>query len=658
MAKDSPAVAINKVEHLMPSLQHQRVTRELTQRLRARHYLKISVDDALSERLLASYVDKVDGERLVFRKSDVAAFGQHRKSLDDALRAGNLVPAFTIFNYYRKRLLSLLDLELASLESRVATLQLQHEEYLLSDPGKRPWAADDAALSERWRQRLQHRLLGLIISGESTATQLIKLRQQITTERDRTHEMKADDVVNLFLNSYAQLYDAHTYYMSPRSSENFRISMSLSLEGIGATLRRNGDYTQVVQLVKGGPAEHQGELKAGDHIVAIAQGDAGDFVQVTGWRLDDVVARIRGERGSTVRLRLLAPGAEITDATGTRVVSIVRDSVKLESQAAQSQVIELRRSSSTYRIGVLRIPSFYLDFRAYENGEVGYRSTTRDVLRLLSEMRQQDETNQAHDDGITGLIIDLRGNGGGSLQEANALTGLFISQGPVVQVRQSNNHILRQGKIRRGPYYDWPLVVLINRLSASAAEIFTAAIQDYDRGLIIGTPSYGKGTVQSLQSLSAGQVRLTDAKFYRISGDSTQLHGIKPDVLFPPSYDAAEIGESSLDNAMQWDLIASVRHRHYYDIDRYLPELRRQHRVRTAQQPEFQYLRKRAELFKQHKQQDTRIPLWEQGRRQLSQQREQEHKLLNDLRQYDADAKPLLHESAELLLDFIALRQL
>ena len=641
--------------NLKPTAQQQQLTLEVLQRLGTRHYHKVPVDDALSERLFNSYLAALDGTRIVFRQQDIQALGHHRTRLDNALQRGDISAAFAIFNHYRSRAWRWLNEELLNLDDNLRTLDFKPQEYLSGDASEQPWAADDAELAHRRKQHLQHRLLTLIMADESTATRSAKLREQFTVQRQRLQEIKAQDVVNIFFNSLTQLYDSHTNYMSPRSTENFRIAMSLSLEGIGATLRRRDRYTEVVELVEGGPAALQGELRPGDRIIAVAQGTKAAFEEVVGWRLDDVVSRIRGERGSVVRLRLLASGATLEATTGTRVVAITRDSVKLESQAVSSEVISLSHSSTTRRVAVLKVPSFYLDFRAYERGAKDYRSTTRDVLQRLSELRLR--SGESDTEGVEGLIIDLRNNGGGSLQEANALTGLFIQQGPVVQVRQSNEHILRQGKIRRGPYYDWPMVVLINRLSASAAEIFAAAIQDYGRALILGGRSYGKGTVQTLQRLSAGQIKLTDAKFYRISGGSTQLHGVLPDVLFPSRYDPQTVGESSLDNAMIWDRIASVRHHRYNDMQDYLPELQRRHEMRTAQQPEFQFLRQQLATREQHRQQDKRIPLWGDGRRQLYKQRQKDRQLLEELRQYDAEAKPLLDESAHILLDFIELQR-
>ncbi|MFN2327988.1 MAG: carboxy terminal-processing peptidase, partial [Chromatocurvus sp.] len=467
-----------------------------------------------------------------------------------------------------------------TLPERYAAMDFAVDEEFLLDGAKRSWALSNDELDERWRKHLKNQALSLRLADkdeDDIAGVLIKRYQR---QLKRVAQYNAQDVFQVYANALTELYDPHTSYLSPRRSENFNINMSLSLEGIGAVLQSDDDYTKIVRLVAAGPADKQGDLKPSDRIVAVGQGEGGPMEDVIGWRLDEVVDLIRGPKDSTVRLTVMpgTPGAAIEER---KTIKIVRNTVKLEEQSAQKRVLEMPAGDDTIKVGVIDIPAFYIDFDAMRRGDDDYKSTTRDVSRLLEELQAE---------GVDGVIIDLRNNGGGSLQEANELTGLFIEYGPTVQIRHSSRRVWRDGKRLRSAYYEGPLMVMINRLSASASEIFAGAIQDYERGVIVGDRSFGKGTVQTMVPLKEGQLKVTESKFYRISGDSTQHRGVVPDITFPSLFNTDEIGESSLDHALSWDQINPVRHRRYGDLDSVIPELAALFEERNKDNAELNYL--------------------------------------------------------------------
>ena len=579
--------------HAMPSQAlvnytkaQQETAVELVEQLEERHYAKLAYDDTLASQHLDNYLDNLDGGRMFFTAADIADFEVYRTRLDDELRAGKLDAGFDIFNRFHQRLISRLERLVEELPETVTAMDFTVDERYPLDSSSLPWAADASALDERWRLHLKNQVLNLRLAdkpGDEIAETLVRrYRNQLR----RVEQYNAQDAFQLLANSLTELYDPHTNYFSPRRSENFNISMRLSLEGIGAVLSPDDEYTRVQRIVPAGPADKEGQLQPSDRIVAVAQGDDGEFEDVIGWRLDEVVQLIRGPKGSTVRLQVL-PAKAGADAE-RKEIRIVRNEVKLEEQSAQKRVIEVPRGDGgTMRVGVIDIPTFYIDFDAMRRGDEDYKSTTRDVRRLLDELEEED---------VDGLIVDLRNNGGGSLQEANDLTGLFIEYGPTVQIRHSSRRVWRDGKRLRSSYYDGPLLVLINRLSASASEIFAGAIQDYKRGLVVGDRSYGKGTVQTMVPLTEGQLKITESKFYRISGDSTQHRGVVPDINFPSLYDPEEIGESALEHALDWDQINPVRHRRYSNVDALVPKLADLFESRSRSNPEFLYLQDQLEV--------------------------------------------------------------
>ncbi len=568
------------IKPLVPESTHVTAIRDMVKQLDTRHYVKLALNDDLSAHLLDSFLDDLDPNRQFLLQSDIEEFQKYRTTLDNELKKAQLDAGFAIFNRYRQRMLDRLQKALDTLPETVKAMDFKTNEDIQLDRAKEPWPKDSAAADEIWRKQIKNRVLGLQLAGKDQDGIIDLLSKRFKNQIKRMSQLEAEDAFQFYANAFASLYDPHTDYFSPRLSENFQINMSLKLEGIGAVLQMEDDYTKVVRLVPAGPADKQGQLQPADKIIGVGQGKSGEMQDVIGWRLDDVVDLIRGAAGSFVRLDVIPAIAQSEEAR--RQITIERNEVKLEDQSAKGELIEFKDSHGvTHHVGVIDVPTFYLDFEAYRLGDTEYRSTTRDVHRILGELLSQ---------GAEGIVIDLRDNGGGSLAEANGMVGLFIESGPTVQIRQSNSRVIREGKRRSSAYYSGPLAVLINRMSASASEIFAGAIQDYQRGIVIGTQSFGKGTVQSVNPLSHGQLKLTESKFYRVSGDSTQNRGVIPDIAFPPLYDQDKIGESILDNALSWDRIERANHRYYFDLKAGLQTLQRKHEKRIAKDPDFLFL--------------------------------------------------------------------
>ncbi len=599
---------------LSPTEAQSATLKELVEVIEERHYASRRYDDGLSAQHFHAYVDALDPQRMFFDAADIAEFSKWRLELDNAGRSGDLLPAFIMFNRYHQKLKERLEGILATLPQTLAQFDFSVEEYLVIDHSTMPWAEDTSELDDRWRKRLKNQALSLKMADKAPDEIPTTLERRYQNQLNRLDQYNAQDVFQLYANTLAEQYDPHTNYFSPRRAENFDINMSLSFEGIGAILQIDDEYAKVARLVPAGPADKQGELKPADLIIGVGQGKEGPIEDVVGWRLDEIVDLIRGPQNTTVRLEVI-PGKGKTDQR--RIVSIQRNEVKLEEQAAQKEIIEFEdESQKKHRIGVIDIPAFYIDFEAYRRGDKNYRSTTRDVKRLIDELVAE---------GVEGLVVDLRDNGGGSLQEANQLTGIFIEYGPTVQIRSAESRVWRDGKRRRSNYYEGPLAVMINRLSASASEIFAGAIQDYGRGIVVGEQSFGKGTVQSLVPLQEGQLKITESKFYRISGDSTQHRGVIPDIDYPSVFDPTQIGESALDNALSWDQISPARFNRYHDYDAILPGLMALHQQRAANDPDYRYLEDQVEMAREARKVSA-LPLQESGR--IAMRDEQEAKAL------------------------------
>ena len=566
-------------EDLKPERIHQITTLEVVDKLKRRHYRELSINDQLSQDFLAAYLAALDPNRLIILAAEVEQYQRlYGSKLDNMLLSGDLQAAYDIFNSYRNRVIALNTAILAALPQTIASFDFNDDDAMQLDRSEASWPASQAEVNQLAERRLKAAVLSLRLADKSNEeiTELLSKRYQ--NQADRLSKLNSEDVYQAYINAYTQLYDPHTNYLSPVSSENFDISMSLKLEGIGAMLSSKDEFTSVVRLIHAGPAFKQGELKPSDRITAVGQGDK-ELVDIVGWRLDEVVKLIRGPKGSKVRLEVI-PASAVSDEE-RKLITIVRDEVKLEEQSVQKAMIDVEDSNGiVHKFGVLDIPAFYIDFEALRKRDPNYRSTTRDTAKLLSELVN---------DGAEGIIIDLRNNGGGSLREANELTGLFIEKGPSVQIRLSDKKTYTEAKQYFSPYYDGPLIVLVNRMSASASEIFAGAMQDYKRALIIGSPSFGKGTVQSLTPMNHGKLKITESKFYRISGESTQHRGVVPDILLPKIYNSELVGESSLDHALAWDSIGKAAFNEFDKTSALLPQLIRQSQRRVKSQPDFQY---------------------------------------------------------------------
>jgi carboxyl-terminal processing protease len=580
--------AVNGQEELAPVARHEKIGQLVTEFIQKSHYRHASVDDELSSKVLDRYIESLDNNRMYLLASDIAEFEKHRYSLDDMVRSEPLDPVFEMFELYRTRVRERLAFALSILE--IEPDFSINEEYVF-DREELPWLETTEQLDELWEKRVKNDALSLTLAEKTWEETQEILEKRYSRFMKRMDQVKSDDVFETFMNAFAHTLDPHSSYLSPRNSEEYRIQMSLSYFGIGASLQIEDDYVMVINIIPGGPAAIDGVLQPKDRITAVAQGEDGELVDVIGWRLDDVVQLIRGEADTVVRLQIMPAG----DLPGgeERVLSLTRNQVKLEEQAAKSEIVTVPRDGRGWKIGVIEVPSFYRDYRALSTGDKNYTSTTKDVKRLIGELEEQ---------GIDGLIIDLRDNGGGHLTEATALSGLFIDNGPVVQLRNSNGRISRLDDPDPVPRvaYTGPLAVLVNRYSASASEIFAAAIQDYARGVIVGQQTFGKGTVQNLYSLDQyvrrpddeglGQLTLTIGKYYRVTGESTQHRGVDPDIALPSHIDATIVGESVRESALPWDTIRTTKFRPGAPLDSTISSLSASHNERSQGDPDFLYL--------------------------------------------------------------------
>ena len=557
--------------------------REILERLATGHYRSQSIDDSLSERYLTEYIRILDSGKNYFLQSDIDEFDQWKYVLDDLSKRGDISPGFIMFNRLRDRAKDRLQSVLTLLEDSSYKFVLDGSNTITIDGDERGWFQSEADANSFWEKRITDSLIRLLLNDKDQEEARKLLIKRYQTQIKQFEQRDSQDVLQIYANALASLYDPHTAYFSPRRNENFQISMSLSLEGIGAELTTEDEYTKVIRVIPGGPADLHGSLKAEDKIVGVGQ-DEEDIVDVIGWRIDDVVALIRGAKGTSVRLEYIPANG---DSSNTKIIKILRDKVKLEDKSAQSQILEIEQSGKTLSIGVIEIPAFYMDFEAYRARDPNFKSTTRDVYNLIKELK---------DSKVDGIVLDLRSNGGGSLFEATSLTDLFIDRGPVVQIRDSNQRVQRNNRAYRAAAYDGPLLVMINRLSASASEIVAGALQDYGRALVVGSQSFGKGTVQDVTPLSKGQLKLTISKFYRVSGDSTQHRGILPDIEFPSTYDFEEVGESQQDNALPWDRIRRVPHNTKTDLQPLIGALTENHTKRRQSDPDFVSLVDKIEL--------------------------------------------------------------
>ncbi len=660
--------AANSWDNLQPDRDEVIASLNVVELLKRHHYSKPPLDDARSAIIYDSYLKLLDPSRSYFLASDITEFDKWKFQFDDFLKSGDLNPGFIIYKRYLDRVKSRLDFALAELNKGVDSFDFNAKETLQIDRKDAPWLKTEAELDDLWRKRIKDEVLRLKIAGKEPAKIQELLTKRYKNQLSRLDQTRSEDIFQAYINTFAMSYDPHTNYLSPDNAENFDINMSLSLEGIGAVLQSDNDQVKIVRLVPAGPADKTKQVAPADKIIGVAQGDK-EMVDVIGWRLDEVVKLIRGPKGSVVRLEVIPASNAPNDQT-SKIVSITREAVKLEEQAAKKSILNLKQDGKNYKLGVIEIPAFYLDFKAFRAGDPNYKSTTRDVKKLLTELQKEK---------VDGVIIDLRNNGGGSLQEATELTSLFIDKGPTVLVRNADGKVDVLEDENPGAFYKGPMALLVNRLSASASEIFAGAMQDYHRALIVGGQTFGKGTVQTIQPLNHGELKLTLAKFYRVSGQSTQHQGVLPDVAFPSIIDTKEIGESALPEAMPWDTIRPAIKPAVDPFKPYIDQLKAEHDARVAKDAEFIFIRDKlaladklmaektvslneAERRAQHADIDAKQLVMENARRQAKGEAP-----LKEMKKEDEDALPVepektkpeddayLSETGRVLLDYLKL---
>ena len=570
---------------LKPEAQEAKAAHLAAELLSRYHYKTVPIDNALSAKVFDQYLKALDPEKLYFLQSDIDRLAVDRTLLDDAILTEDLRAPFEIFNLYDHRVAERLAYARSLLDKG---FDFERDESLTIDRKDQPWPATEADSLDLWRKRVKNDWLRLRLAGQDDRTIAKILDKRYGSASQSLGKVTSADAFQAFMNAYTMAIEPHTNYLAPRAAENFDISMRLSLVGIGAVLTEIDGYTTVRELVSGGPASLSGQLKVGDRIVGVAQGSAGTMEDVVGWRLDDTVALIRGTMGSTVRLDIV-PADNGPDASNKTVV-LVRNTITVQDSAAKAKVYSVTTGAGKRLVGVITLPSFYEDAEALQKGDKDYRSAARDVAKLLVDLKAQK---------VDGVLIDLRNDGGGSLREALNLTGLFVGKVPVVQTRNAKGDITVEKNADTGLAWDGPLAVLINRGSASASEIFAAAIQDYGRGVIIGEGSFGKGTVQTIASLDQiaknatpvyGELKMTIAQFFRVNGGTTQLRGVTPDVVYPQTGDDTQFGESSYDNALPWTRIKAADYAPVGDMATQLPRLLAWHETRIRNDRDFQNL--------------------------------------------------------------------
>jgi carboxyl-terminal processing protease len=619
---DTPLVPLSE---LVPAKKHINATEIITYIINSHHYRKKPIDDTLSSSIFDSYLDSLDPNHSFFLNEDIQNFSKFRYKLDNALLKSELDPAFEIFRTYRKRVKERINYAVSELKNE---FDFEIDEDYLFDRRELAWANDVEELNEIWRKRVKNDMLNLLLTGkeETEIKETLKKRyQRIYTS---TFQLNSNDIFQTFVNAYTTSIEPHTSYFSPRTSENFDISMRLSLEGIGAVLRNENDYTLIQKVIPGGPADLSKKLHSKDKIIGVGQGDSGEIIDVIGWRLDDVVELIRGPKDTILRLEIISGKTGNEDLSN--IVTLTRDKIKLEESASKSDVIDLPGLDK--KIGVIDIPTFYVDFAAQAKGDSDFRSTSKDVKKLIAELNEE---------GVEGIIIDLRANGGGSLSEALALTGLFIEEGPVVQTKSSSGTIDINNDPDPSLFYAGALAVLVDRNSASASEIFAGAIQDYQRGIIIGEPTFGKGTVQNIVDLNHfiknpkedhGKLKTTIAQFFRVSGGSNQNKGVIPDIIFPTAINIEDHGERSLDNALPWDQVEPARYIKVGAPVKFYKQAQALHEDRVSSDKAFKLLLEQLELVKKSKNKKSVSLKKSKRKAEREQILDMKHELDNELR--------------------------
>ena len=622
---------------LQPTAEHSVIAKDVVGLFESVSYKKVPFNDSISSIIFDNLIESVDQGRNYLMQSDIDSFEQYRHTLAQDFRDGDLSAAYHIFNVYLQRYLGRLDYAIGQVD---APHDFAVDEVYVYNREDENWFASEAEADEQWRKRVKYDLLNLRISGDgsdSTAAKqretLVKRYQNLVSMAKKTDNNEAFQVI---MTALTDAIDPHTSYFNPYFAQRFNEEMANTFEGIGARLTIENEVVKVADVIVGGPVYREKALQIDDRIIAVAQGDDGEFEDIIGWKLDHAVTKIKGPKGTVVRLKVIPAGQELS--AEPKIVSLTRDQVIIEDESAKREIKEVvGDDGKTYRVGIISLPKFYIDFEAYRNNDPNYKSTTRDVRLLLDSLRQ---------DSVDAVVMDLRFNGGGSLQESIELTGLFIDKGPVVQVRDTRNRVEVNSDRDEGVAWDGPLGVIINRFSASASEIFAAAIQDYGRGIILGSQSYGKGTVQSAINMDRvisptdrlllkartdddaeglpdgapqfGQINITLAKFYRITGSSTQHKGVEPDIVFPSVYAAEKYGESSEPSALPWDQISATDFAPVADLSPLVDQLVAKHDTRMEGSPAYGFLLEDIETMKEQET-ETSVTLLEE---KLKQERE------------------------------------
>ncbi|WAC41709.1 carboxy terminal-processing peptidase [Pedobacter sp. SL55] len=616
---------VEGISNIKPDEQQSLVAKEVVGLIENYNYKKIKLNDSISSIIFDRYIKALDPSKYYFLESDIKEFEANRFSLDDDLRIGDLSAPFYIFNVYLKRYNERVDYSVSQIKNKY---DFSQNDTYVYDREKMPWIKTTAELNDIWKKRVKYELVNLKIAGTDDAKNVETLTKRYANLKSQAAKFNNQDVFQILMDSFTEAIDPHTNYFNPRNAEAFNQEMSRSLEGIGAVLQSENEVTKIASVMPGGPAFKSKKLNAGDKIIAVAQGADGEFEDIIGWRIDNAVSKIKGPKGTTVRLKVIPVGQELSSKP--QIITLVREKIILADQSAKKTVKTVESDGKLYKIGIIKIPAFYADFKAANAGDPNYKSTTRDVRLLIDTLKNMDK--------VDAIVVDLRANGGGSLNEAIELSGLFIGKGPVVQVKDYKNSVKVYKDEDSNITWDGPLGVMIDRLSASASEIFAGAIQDYGRGVVMGTQSYGKGTVQSsidlnslmnsgvLNQLAAlfkkkeadkkavalkkqdvnsptvtivdkngipqlGQINLTMAKFYRVSGNSTQHKGVIPDINFPSIYPLDKIGEDTEPSALPFDMVNPSTYTTVYDLNAVKANLIKLHEKRMAKSLDYKMLK-------------------------------------------------------------------
>ncbi|UEG53663.1 carboxy terminal-processing peptidase [Mucilaginibacter daejeonensis] len=651
-AATSPSKVVDGSNNLQPDQQQSLVLKEVASLISNYNYKKVPLNDSLSAVVYDRYLKALDENHNYLLATDIKDIERFRKGLDDDMKAGNLNNVFYIFNLYQKRYLERINYSLTQIDNKY---DYNKNESFTYDREKEPWMANTTEMNKLWSQRVKYDLLNLKLASADVTKNKETLRKRYQNLISQSKKLSNQDVFQVYMDAFTESIDPHTNYFNPANAANFNIEMSRSLEGIGASLMSENEYVTIKTIVPGGPADKSKQINIDDRIIGVAQGKDGEFQDVVGWRLDNAIAIIRGTKGTVVRLKLLPKG--VSASMKPKIVEMVREKIVLKDQLAKKEIRTYNSNGKTVKIGIINVPAFYIDFNAYRAKDPNYQSTTRDVKRILDTLKNMN---------VDGVVMDLRQNGGGSLIEAIELTGLFIKNGPVVQVRDTRNRVEVNEDEDPSVTYSGPMAVLTDRFSASASEIFAGAIQDYGRGLVIGTQTYGKGTVQSAIELDKvinpslkemitalakkssgtgaeskfGQLNLTVAKFYRISGSSTQHKGVMPDITFPSVIPLDKYGEDTEPSALPFDMIQKSNYTKVADLSSVIPQLTKLHEQRMASNANYKYMLEDIADYKKRAA-ETSVTLNEQDLKKQRDSEEQKTFERNNLRRQALGLAPL-----------------